>query len=68
VGDRSISERSGVVSTDENINLSTTHLQDLLYNVIRSLKAEISTVTENLDSENSKLAESITSNLTAKFK
>lgn len=40
----------------------------MLSNVISSLKAEIGTVTENFGTENARLAESITSKLTAKFK
>jgi hypothetical protein len=40
----------------------------LLSDVVSSLKAEISTITENIGTENSRLAKNITSNLTAKFK
>ena len=68
VGERSVVEGPGAVNISEKVNLSAKQLQDLLSNVVSSLRTEISRVGENIRAENSRLAERITSNLTAKFK
>lgn len=68
VGERNVIEGPGVVSTSKKVNLSAEKLQDLLSNVVSSLRAEVSRVAENTGAENSRLAKNITSNLTTKFK
>jgi hypothetical protein len=67
VGERRAVERPGAVNTSGKVNLSVKQLQDLLSNVISSLRAEISRVAENICAEDCGLAECITANLTEKL-
>jgi hypothetical protein len=64
VGERSAVKGPGAVNTSEKVSLSVKQLQDLLSNVISSLRAEISRVAENICAENCRVAECSTVNLT----